>query len=98
MADLNMDAIREAMARREAGGSVPATSQMTAPGAVLPTGGPNVPIPPTQLPPNPPQAPVAPQGAVSNPQAKPKLSQAANFDDETKGLVKQLITKLMSTL
>lgn len=99
MPQIDTAAIREAINRRSAGGASPAMSQVSSPGASLPTGGPNVPVPstpPVQMPPTPPQAPVGPQGAVSG--AKPKLSQVANFDDETKNLVKQLISKLMTTL
>jgi hypothetical protein len=100
MADIDVQAIREAIARRQGGGSAtPVVNQMSAPAGALPSGAPNTPTPappPVQLPPNVPQAPVAPQGAVSG--KKPPLSQVANFDDETKGLVKGLISKLMSTL
>jgi len=98
MADIDMQAIREAVARRQGGGASPIMSQVTAPGAALPTGGPNtptMPIPASPPIPQAPQGPIAPQ----TPQAgQPQLKQVANFDDETRGLAKALINKLMGVL
>ena len=97
-AQIDMAAIREALARRQGGGGTPALDQMAGPGGSLPGGGPNVPIPtPVPSPPTGSLPPAqAPLGAVANQPSK--LKQVANFDDETKSLAKQLITKLMSTL
>lgn len=99
---VNMDLIREAITRRaQGGGGTPAVQQVTQPQAPLPTGGANV---PTQTPQPAPQAtqnvtpgqqgaPVSPEGNVVG-----KLKQGAQFDDETKGVAKQLLSKLISVL
>ncbi len=105
-ANVSMDAIREAIARRaQGGGGTPPTQQMTSPQAMLPTGGANVPQPSGQAPPVPqnvqqnvsptgPQgSPVSPEGAVVG-----KLKQGAAFDDETKTVAKQLVAKLIGVL
>jgi len=52
MPDIDMDVIREALARRmqggtPAGGGMPATDQMTAPMGSTPMGGMNTPVPQT---------------------------------------------------
>ncbi|HJZ04493.1 MAG TPA: hypothetical protein VJ327_01360 [Patescibacteria group bacterium] len=92
-AQIDMTAIREAIARRQGGGASPALSQVTAPGASLPTGGPNTPT-------NPPPATATPSGTTPSPMpsAKPNLKQVGNFDDETRSLAKTLISKLMNVL
>lgn len=100
---IDMSLIQEAMARRSSGslsggGSIPASSQVSAPGGVTPTGGPNTPTTP------PPQAPQAPQpnaqvgkqvgGAI-------KTAQTVNgpaFDDETRRISKVLISSLIKYL
>jgi hypothetical protein len=106
MADIDIQAIRDAIARRQGGGASPVISQMSGPGAQLPTGGSNVPVPSPQPAPPTPSLPTgslppaqAPQGAQGATAGQPsKLKQVGNFDDETKALAKQLITKLMATL
>jgi hypothetical protein len=99
---IDMAVIQEAIARRAQGGSVPPVQQMTTPQQSLPTGGSNVPMQqPPQVPQNVQQnvtpgnqgAPVSPEGNVVG-----KLKQGASFDDETKTVAKQLLTKLIGVL
>lgn len=102
-----MEAIKEAIARRKAGGGESALGTQGAPTGNTPTGGPNTPTvqapaapaptgqtaPSTMPTPRPPMpAPQSTQGG------KPQMKQVANFDDETRGLAKALITKLMGAL
>lgn len=100
---IDMSAIKEAIQRRMQGGAgTPATQQMSAPQAPLPTGGANVPQPSQapQIPqvqqnvtPGNQGAPVSPEGSVVG-----KLKQGAAFDDETKAVAKQLVSKLIGVL
>lgn len=94
-AQVDMSAIREAIARRQGGGATPALNQVSAPGASLPTGGPNTPTSPTPPPAQSPSGSVAPSSA---PPQGAKLKQVDNFDDETRSLAKTLISKLMNVL
>ncbi len=99
---IDMDAIREAIQRRATGGGTPAVQQMSQPQGQLPTGGQ---VSPVQQSPQVPQnvqqnvtpgnqgAPVSPEGAVIG-----KLKQGASFDDETKSVAKQLVSKLIGVL
>lgn len=101
---IDMSAIQEAIARRaQGGGGTPAVQQMSAPQAPLPSGGANIPVP-TQAPqvpqgvqqnvtPSGQGSPVSPEGAVVG-----KLKQGASFDDETKAVAKQLVSKLIGVL
>ena len=100
---IDMGAIQEALARRsQGGGGTPPVQQMTTPQQTLPTGGANVPMQqPPQVPQNVQQnvtpgnqgAPVSPEGNVVG-----KLKTGASFDDETKTVAKQLLTKLIGVL
>lgn len=94
---IDMELIREALNRRSGG-----ANQFTPPNATLPTGGVNVPqpaqapiAPQTQQNVTPGQqgSPVSPEGAVVG-----KLKQGASFDDETKSVAKQLVSKLIGVL
>lgn len=101
-----MEAIKAAIARRSGGGSgaSPLNTQ-GAPMGATPTGGPSTPT--VQPTPTPAPQPASPgnmtQGAPQTPQApqatpnKPGR-QVANFDDETRNLAKQLISKLMNAI
>ena len=101
-----MNAIKEALARRKAGGAAPALNQQTSPAGMTPTGGPSTPTVPAPASPAPQtttpgtlprpmvQAPTGPQA----PTGKPQMKQVGNFDDETRSLAKALITKLMGAL
>lgn len=102
-----MDVIREAIQRRaQGGGGTPAVAQQTTPQGTLPTGGFNTPT----TPPAPPQgetrlgnAPASPPGGQGNPVSPEgnvvgKLKQGAQFDDETKVVAKQLLSKLIGVL
>lgn len=98
---VDMQLIREAIARRAqggapaAGGVAPAASQVTAPTGPLPTGGANTPTTPA---PQPPPLP-APQAAQVGKTVK--VAQAAtgpNFDDGTKQIAKTLVAKLIQYL
>ena len=99
---VDMNLIREALARRQNGGGTPALQQLTQPQASLPTGGANVPQPQQPPAPQPTQqnvtsgqqgSPVSPEGNVVG-----KLKQGAQFDDETKIVAKQLLSKLIGVL
>ena len=99
-----MEAIKEAIARRGSGGSAPVLSTQGAPAGSTPTGGPSTPT--VQPPASPAPAPASP-GTMPNQQprpqqqptqGKPQMKQVANFDDETRNLAKQLITKLMGAI
>lgn len=100
---VDMAAIQEAIARRAQGGvGTPPVQQMTTPQQSLPTGGANVPLQqPPQVPQNVQQnvtpgnqgAPVSPEGNVVG-----KLKQGVQFDDETKAVAKQLVSKLIGVL
>ena len=100
MAGIDMNAIKEAIARRQGGGSTPALSTQGAPAGATPTGGPSTPTVQAPVVPTPtsgglPPAPTAqptPQGT------KPAPKQPNNFDDETKTLAKALITKLLGAV
>ena len=103
-AGIDMSLIHEALARRAQGGALsggnvtPAGGQVSAPGAAIPTGGPNTPTTP------PPQAPSTPQPnaqvgrqvgtAVKSAQAV----NGPNFDDETRRISKALISNLIKYL
>jgi hypothetical protein len=95
-----MNAIRQAMARRQGGGATPAINQVTSPLNATPGGGPNTPT----TPPAPTPTPALPPGqaplAVRGPQAPVAggIKAPSNFDDETKALAKQLINKLTQAL
>ncbi len=93
-ANIDMDAIREAIARRQKGGAAPALGQVTSPGGPLPTGGPNTPTVPVAQPP----AQVGAPAPAPTPAPKAGMKQVTNFDDETRGLAKTLISKLMNVL
>lgn len=98
---IDMQSIREAILRRsQGGGGTPAVQQMSAPQGQLPSGGVNTPMPtappvPQNVQQNvtPQSSPVSPEGAVVG-----KLKQGASFDDETKVVAKQLLSKLISVL
>lgn len=96
--NIDMSAITEALQRRS--GASP--NQFVPPTGQLPTGGSNVPQPQQAPPMQPSQqnvtpgqqgAPVSPEGAVIG-----KLKQGASFDDETKNVAKQLVSKLIGVL
>lgn len=102
-ANIDLSAIREAIARRSQGGAgAPPVQQMSQPQGQLPTGGAPTPQP-NQAPPVQPSqtnvtpgqqgSPVSPEGAVVG-----KLKQGASFDDETKVVAKQLLNKLIGVL
>jgi len=101
-ANIDMDLIREAMARRAGGGmsaggaGMPVLGQATLPQGQTPMGGPNVPI---KRP-----APATPQGPKTlPPRQQPvnqamqagQLAQGPGFDEETKRLASILIKKLV---
>ena len=94
---IDMQAIKEAIARRGGEGGTPAVNQMTPPSGTTPGGGPNTPA-------TPPTAQPTPQpGNQQIPNAKGIRTAAqkivsSNFDDETRGLAKNLILKLISVL
>jgi len=100
-AGIDMGLIQEAMQRRAMGeGGTPATAQMTMPGAPMPNGQPNTPTAP-------PAPPVSDLGGNSqlpprnNVNAALKVGQAANspqFDDETRVVAKNLVSKLLKVL
>ncbi len=99
---ISMQLIQEAINRRaQGGGGTPPTAQMSVPQGQLPTGGAPMPTPN--------QAPATPQNVQQNvtPQSSPvspegqvvgKLKQGASFDDETKAVAKQLLSKLIGVL
>ncbi len=100
---IDMNLIREAIARRSQGGApAPPVQQMSQPQGQLPTGGAPTPQP-NQAPPVQPSqqnvtpgnqgAPVSPEGAVVG-----KLKQGASFDDETRQIAKSLISKLIGAI
>src|SRR4051812_34940610 len=103
---INMDLIREAMARRaQGGGGTPMAAQVTQPSGALPTGGPNTPMPAQpQMPQADPRSVSAgaPQGGASNPGNQAlKAGMAANspqFDDPTRVLGKAFIGHLLKVL
>lgn len=105
---VNMDAIREALARRAGGGAaIPAAAQISGAMGRLPTGGASTPIP------QPPTAPAQPQQGAMPQQVRSgaggggggnatnqalqagQISQGPQFDDETKNLAKSLVQRLI---
>lgn len=96
-AHIDMDVIRQALARRMGGGGgvpqaggapVPAIAQQSQPGQPLPTGGPNVPQAPVPMPPNanptqlPSQGHQLPASSATPAQSAAKLAgQAQGFPD-----------------
>ena len=101
-----MEAIKQAIARRNGGSAAPALSTQGAPGGNTPTGGPSTPTVQPAVTPAPqqttpgtlPRPTGAPPTGMSTPSGKPQLKQVANFDEQTKSLAKALITKLMGAL
>ena len=105
MPEIDMTAIREALARRgmggapAGGGTTPMSGQVSAPAGSTPTGGPNVPTPPAPTSPAPAGAPnVAPRAAAAPMAKAAQAAQGPNFDDETKLIAKTLVTKLIKYL
>ena len=99
---IDTSAIREAIMRRaQGGGGTPAVQQMSQPQGQLPTGGMSSPVqqaPPVQptatnVTPGNAGAPVSAEGNVVG-----KLKQGASFDDATKQVAKQLLSKLIGVL
>jgi len=96
-ANIDMDLIREAIARRAQGGSTPATEQMTTPGGTIPGGGANTPT----------TSPAIPnmQGGAQMPSVNPaevspalkatKEADTPMYDQETRDLTKALMTRLL---
>ena len=107
MPEIDMTAIREALARRgmggapAGGGTTPMSGQLSAPAGSTPTGGPNVPTPPAPTSPTPPPAGgsnVAPRTAAAPMAKAAQAAQGPNFDGETKMIAKALVTKLIKYL
>lgn len=100
---INMDAIREALARRAGGGaSIPAASQISGAMGRLPTGGPSMPIqqPPAAI--SQPAQGTMPQqvkasggGATNQALQAGQVSQGPQFDEETRTLAKSLVQRLI---
>ncbi|MEM3077626.1 MAG: hypothetical protein QXW38_08435 [Candidatus Nitrosotenuis sp.] len=99
---IDIDLIREALQRRAAAGvprpnaGLPALGQVSAPGQPLPTGGPNTPTT------TPPQVPTLGAPTVNVPPRQTAglrgVGQAATspaFDEETRGIAKALVRKLL---
>lgn len=111
-AHIDMSLIREAIARRQAGGvggspqggvTLPAAAQQSQPGGLTPTGQPNTPGQPQPQPPLGAVPGGMPQGAPGGggaPQQSgvPPQKPQANFDDETKSVGKALISQLLKYL
>ena len=107
-AGVNMDLIREALARRMqgAGGVAPAVQQTSQPNASLPTGGPNVPSGAPAPMPNaqPNQLPVqgspAPAASATPMQKVAGVAQTAQGmpDEDTRKIAKALLGKLVQFL
>ncbi len=103
---IDMSVIREALARRAGGAPVPMAGQVTQPGGVTPTGGPNVTAPqPAPMPTaNPNQLPVQghsmPASSATPPQQAAGVAQLAQGmpDEETKKIAKSLLGKLVQFL
>lgn len=107
MPEVDMNLIREALARRAGGGSpvggstIPAAMQISAPSGAGPTGQPSTPTP---QPPQTPQAPtpspvdIATRQAAGGAAGAAQVAQGPNFDDETKKISKALVTKLIQYL
>lgn len=95
--NVDMSLIREALARRQAGGGAPAVDQMSQPTASLPTGGPNTPgVRPPQPQPQAPQS-VGPREVNSTVKAATQAN-TPQFDDETRVIAKALVAKLLKAL
>jgi len=100
--NIDMGLIREAMQRRQQGGSMPVGGQMTASAGPSATGGMPTPTPVVGQPQNqgvnmpPPQQPQRPQQGAGG----GALSKVAggNFDEETKQISKALVKKLIQYL
>lgn len=88
--NIDMSAIREAMARRAGGGSMPAAAQMSAPAGPMPTGGMPTPTPGTRAP--------MPQGQNLTPRQGQPQAPMAGVDNETRQMSKALVKKLLQYL
>lgn len=110
-AGIDVSLIREALARRAAGGlgggtTLPVVQQVSVPGGALPTGGPNVsvPQPAPQPPAQPNQLPAQnrqmPASSATPAQSAANVAQLAQGmpDDETRKIAKALLGKLVQFL
>ena len=88
--NIDMSVIREAMARRQSGGQMPAAAQMTSPSGQMPSGGMPTPTAGTSMP----QA----QGQNLTPRQGAPAQMPARVDDETRQMSKALVKKLLQYL